>query len=996
MASTPTIADYYSTNPLVHRDRRLGGSPSAWVRSFSCEDLKPLVVCRGPIRKEAMDVFEEMGITHYGILLSEKDSIVYANALAPELRQLTDTSRVHRVPDYSGATKEERVERMQQIVQIAKDNGYDSVFAGYGFMAEDEEFVATIEKAGLKFIGPNSVTQARAGKKDEAKRTALQVGVSVTPGVNNVAALTLLRKFDTRKKLLLVNEARELGLDPKKLEDESLPLDELAERILQGCYAKGNDIYTIDELGAEVQREVTKLFEKHPRTRVRLKAIGGGGGKGQRILGGALLMAKEPDARLIREAAAEAPAMVREVLSEVKATGVGDNKNVLIELNIEQTRHNEIQLLGNGSWCVSLGGRDCSLQMHEQKLLEVSVTQEGLEVAVRAAEAAGRSEEVEALRGDLDILRRMEADAASFGEAVGLDSASTFECIVDRDRYYFMEVNTRIQVEHRVTELCYRLEFANPDDPNDAFVVESLVEAMALLARHKARLPKPRRLPRFVASVEARLNATDASLSPHAGGQIRHWSRPIDGEIRDDQGICRMNPDTKMFVPYRVAGAYDSNVALLLTHGEDRLDAYNQLSKVLAKTRLRGVNVSTNLEFHYGLVSWFIGQNVMAKPTTRYVLPYLTLVGRLKEEANKLDTMFAFAEMKKHYAKQVASESPDDPSIGKSISDVLDRKVTLITRPMERLLENPHLLAGWLSLNRKQYDIENGKLVWIRNPLGVLNDTYSYLNMMYDPEAPACEVIWGHDHELLQKTLRFYPKLRATFGLQREEFYKLNDILKNDEPQGGYDAAAWSAIRAAHLGYEAGNELLGLLFMLAESVSFFDFRVERNLDVTIPEYLHDPDLQGRMRKVLAPPPTTKADEIVAVVGGMYYGQEAPGRPRFVEEGMHFEKGQPLYIIEVMKMFNTVRAPFSGTIDKITITGADGTIVQKGQPLFKVTPDEKFVAVDPKEVARDRRARTTDLLKGVLAPIEEKMVSVDPKEADRARRARLGERLRANP
>ena len=69
---------------------------------------------------------------------------------------------------------------------------------------------------------------------------------------------------------------------------------------------------------------------------------------------------------------------MREVLNEVKANGVGDNKNVLIELNIEQTRHNEIQLLGNGEWCISLGGRDCSLQMHEQKLLEISVTQEGL------------------------------------------------------------------------------------------------------------------------------------------------------------------------------------------------------------------------------------------------------------------------------------------------------------------------------------------------------------------------------------------------------------------------------------------------------------------------------------------------------------------------------------------------------------------------------------------------------------------------------------------
>src|SRR5512141_3527998 len=197
-------ADHYRNNPLVHRDRRLGASSSELVRSFACEDLKPLIVCRGPIRKEAMDVFEEMGIGHYGILLSEKDSIVFANALAPELRQLNDTRRVHRVPDYTGATKEERVERMNQIVQIAKDNDYDSVFAGYGFMAEDEEFVATVEKAGLKFIGPNSSVQARAGKKDEAKRTALEVGVSVTPGINNVTARTLLSKFPTRKKLLAV------------------------------------------------------------------------------------------------------------------------------------------------------------------------------------------------------------------------------------------------------------------------------------------------------------------------------------------------------------------------------------------------------------------------------------------------------------------------------------------------------------------------------------------------------------------------------------------------------------------------------------------------------------------------------------------------------------------------------------------------------------------------------------------------------------------------
>jgi biotin carboxyl carrier protein len=387
---------------------------------------------------------------------------------------------------------------------------------------------------------------------------------------------------------------------------------------------------------------------------------------------------------------------------------------------------------------------------------------------------------------------------------------------------------------------------------------------------------------------------------------------------------------------------------------------------VLGQTSLRGIMLATNLEFHYGLVNWFLGHNVMAKPTTRFVVPYLTLVGRLKEEANKVDTTYAFLEMKKQYAKRVAGQAPDDAALAKAMSAVLDRKGTLLTRPIERLLEDPHLLAGWLSINRKNYRLEDGKLVWIRNPLGVLNDTYEYLNMQWDPKAPASDVIWQHDHELLQKSIRFYAELRQTFGLKKSEFYKLNDLLKLEAPQGGYSAELWAQIRAAHVGYEAGNELLGLLFMIAEAAKFFDFKVEENLDVTIPEYLNDPDLQARMKKILVPPPATKADEIVAVCGGMYYAQEAPGKPTFVSEGMHFDKGQPLYIIEVMKMFNTVRAAFSGTIDKIVIQGPDGTIVQKGQPLFKITPDERFVEVDPKEIEKQRRARTGEFLKAVLA------------------------------
>ncbi|MDD2850583.1 MAG: biotin carboxylase N-terminal domain-containing protein [Desulfuromonadaceae bacterium] len=957
--------DLYMNNPLIHRDRRLGTHASEWVRSFACEDLKPLIVCRGPIRKEAMDVFDEMGITHYGILLSEKDSIVYANALAPELRKLTDSSRVHRVPDYSGASKEERVERIGQIIQIAKDNNYDAIFAGYGFMAEDEEFVAAIENAGLNFMGPNSRTQADAGKKDEAKRTALSVGVSVTPGINNVTARTLVKKHGSREKLLALIKTYSLTVAAATLNDKKLSLEDLADQILYASYEKGLDLYSIEELSAQVQVEVEAMFREYPASRIRIKAIGGGGGKGQRIIGASLLGIKKPTAAQIKEAAVETPTLVREVLNEVKANGIGDNKNVLVELNIEQTRHNEIQLIGNGEWCVSLGGRDCSLQMHEQKLLEISVTQEALALAIEKAKKAGRKAEQKAIESDLNVLKRMEDDSTKFGVAVGLDSASTFECIVDRDRYYFMEVNTRIQVEHRVSELCYSLKFTNPKDKKDFFIVESLVEMMALLVRHKKYLPKPERIPRFAAAAEARLNATDSSLSPHAGGMIRYWSKPIEGEIRDDQGICMVNPDTGMFMRYKVAGAYDSNIALLLTKGEDRLASYQHLSKVLGKTTLRGTDLGTNLEFHYGLVNWFLGQNVMAKPTTRFVVPYLTLMGLLKEESSKLDTVYAFIQMKKAYARKMAEQFPDDPKVGKDMSAILDRKGTLVTRQMDKLLEDPHLLSGWLSLNRSNFSMEKGKVLWHGNPLIIIADTYEYLNMAYNPKTPAAEVIWQHDNELLQKGIRFYRTLSERFKLGMHEFDKLSVILAKEKPQAGFSAPEWEQIRAAHVGFEAGLELLGMLFIVARNVKFWDFKVEEDLEVTIPEYLNDTELQVRMKKMLVPPPTTKADEIVAICGGMYYGQEAPGLPAFVHEGMHFEKGQALYIIEVMKMFNTVRATFSGTIDKIVMQGADGSIVQKGQTLFKITPDEKFVDVDPKELEREKRERTTEYLHMVL-------------------------------
>jgi biotin carboxyl carrier protein len=313
----------------------------------------------------------------------------------------------------------------------------------------------------------------------------------------------------------------------------------------------------------------------------------------------------------------------------------------------------------------------------------------------------------------------------------------------------------------------------------------------------------------------------------------------------------------------------------------------------------------------------------------------------------------------------MGEQFPDDPKVVKDMSAILDRKGTLVTRPMDKLLEDTHLLSGWLSLNRKNFTIEKGKVVWHGNPFVILADTYEYLNMSYDPSAPAAEVIWGHDNDLLQKGIRFYTTLSERFKLDLLNFDKLSAILAKDKPQGGFSAEKWEQIQSSHAGFEVGLELLGMLFLVAENVKFWDFRIEDDLEVTIPAHLHNPELQVQMKKILVPPPSTKADEVVAICGGMYYGQEAPGLPAFVQDGMHFEKGQALYIIEVMKMFNTVRATFSGTIDRIIMLGADGSIVQKGQPLFKVTPDEKFVEVDPEEINRAKREKTIAYLKAII-------------------------------
>ena len=121
-------------------------------------------------------------------------------------------------------------------------------------MAEDEEFVATIEEAGLKFIGPNSVTQARAGKKDEAKRTALEVKVSRHPRrqQRHRAHARSPSTRPARRSLALVKAEGPRAATRRCSANAKLPLEDLADHVLMASYAKGIDLYTIDELGEQV------------------------------------------------------------------------------------------------------------------------------------------------------------------------------------------------------------------------------------------------------------------------------------------------------------------------------------------------------------------------------------------------------------------------------------------------------------------------------------------------------------------------------------------------------------------------------------------------------------------------------------------------------------------------------------------------------------------------------------------------------------------------
>jgi acetyl-CoA carboxylase biotin carboxylase subunit len=273
---------------------------------------------------------------------------------------------------------------------------------------------------------------------------------------------------------------------------------------------------------------------------VMLKAVAGGGGMGIRLL--------RTDADLIKEYA----------VAQAEAESAFTNPGIYLEKCIEDARHVEVQVIGDSAGhVVHLGERDCSLQRRQQKLVE------------------------EAPHVDLSpALRRQILDAAVRGaQSVGYVNAGTWEFLLDRDdNFYFMEANTRLQVEHTISE---------------AITGVDIVKAQLLVAAGEP-LPWRQEDIRFRGhAIECRINAEDATrnFAPDVG-QIQAYLPPGGPGIRVDSHV---------YPGYVVPPHYDSLVAKFIAWGEDRAEATARMSRALGECMIEGV--ATTVPFYRRLLA---------------------------------------------------------------------------------------------------------------------------------------------------------------------------------------------------------------------------------------------------------------------------------------------------------------------------------------------------------------------------------------------------------
>ena len=279
-----------------------------------------------------------------------------------------------------------------------------------------------------------------------------------------------------------------------------------------------------------------------------IKAVAGGGGKGMRPVHRA-----EDFEMALRTARREAES----------AFGNGD---VYLEKLLQGARHIEFQILADTHGnTVHLGERECSIQRRHQKLVE----------------------EAPSVFVDAELREKMGNMAIAAAESVGYVNAGTIECLVDRDKnYYFLEMNTRLQVEHPVTELVTGVDLA---------------KEQIRIARGRRMGPTENLLHPKGWAIECRINAEDpyADFMPSTG-QITTMILPTGPGVRVDSGVYRGSEIT----PY-----YDSMISKLITWGETRSEAMLRMRRALSEYRIMGLK--HNIPFHINLlnsISFIAGQ----------------------------------------------------------------------------------------------------------------------------------------------------------------------------------------------------------------------------------------------------------------------------------------------------------------------------------------------------------------------------------------------------
>ncbi len=360
------------------------------------------------------------------------------------------------------------------IMSAIELTGAEAVHPGYGFLSENFEFAKMLEENNIKFIGPSSSLIKMMGDKIEAKRVAKEYGLPIIEGSDGG--------------IKDINEAKKI------------------------CEKVGFPIL--------------------------IKASGGGGGKGMKIVN-----RLEEFENLFLTAKQEAK----------KFFG---NDEVYIEKFFQNPRHIEVQVLSGKNRTVHLHERDCSVQRRHQKLIEETPSPV-LNDAVRK-----------------DLFEK----TVNMVSKIGYEGAGTVEFIYEEGKFYFLEMNTRVQVEHPVTEMVTGIDIIK-EQIWIAFSGDTALKQSDINPRGHA--------------IECRINAEDPSNN----------FQPSPGKI----GMChqpsgfRTRVDGSIYQGYKITPYYDSMVCKVITHGRNREEAIQRMLRSLDEFVIDGI--TTTIELHKVLLN---------------------------------------------------------------------------------------------------------------------------------------------------------------------------------------------------------------------------------------------------------------------------------------------------------------------------------------------------------------------------------------------------------